>query len=110
MPASFKMSPSETCDRRSSFHRAVLSPHRAVASFGAVKVLAARRRGIPESMIRNSANRFPKFWVTERRGRAKLNIEGLESQVKIGLAPDRSERYLSATLWTMSGCGYPAQF
>jgi hypothetical protein len=60
------LSPLETGDGR-LLSRKELPPHRTVASISAVKVLAARRHGISESMIRNSANRFPKFWVTEQR-------------------------------------------
>src|SRR5580704_6904042 len=65
-------SPSETFDGRGSIFRQVLSPHCAVASFRGSKDLAARRRGASESMIWNSAAKFPKFWVTERREVAKL--------------------------------------
>src|ERR1700722_14477637 len=48
--------------QRSGNRHYVLSPHCVVASFARIKLLAARRRGIAESMMRNAANRFPEFW------------------------------------------------
>ena len=83
----------------------VLSSHSAVASCRAATVLAARRRGVSECMIRNAAARLPKFWVTERRAVAKLKVKSRESQEKIALALGGLERYVSATLRTISHCG-----
>jgi hypothetical protein len=60
--------------RRSDIRRHVQSLHCAVAGLARIKLLAARRRGICESMIRNAANRFLNFGVTEPASAAKLNI------------------------------------
>jgi hypothetical protein len=41
-------------------------------------------------MIRNSTNRFPNFWVTERDACAKLNIEpasSFQSRLATGMRP-----------------------
>ena len=76
MPAFFKskFSPSETFDGRSNSRHEVLSPERAVASCSTASDLRHAVAAFSANMIRNSAKRFPKFSVTERRGCAKLNI------------------------------------
>jgi hypothetical protein len=48
--------------QRSGNRHHVVSPHCAVASFARIKLLATRRRGIAESVMRNAANRFLNFW------------------------------------------------